>query len=40
MSTAVDTGSNGLRQRPVNGLRHTPTEQGKKTDQLLDSHTE
>ena len=38
MSTAVDTGS--LRQRPVNGARHSPSEEGKKTDKLLDSHTE
>lgn len=39
MSTATDT--SGLRQRAVNGgATVTPTDEGKKTDQLLDSHTQ
>ena len=40
MASAID--SSGLRQRVANGNGKsvTPSEEGKKTDQLLDSHTQ
>ena len=42
MSTATEiAGTDGLRQRPNgNGKVITLSEEGKKTDRLLDSHTE